>query len=157
MTATAQASGPQVGRQLWRLRGAAFSALVMLIIQFAVGTVVNLYETVPKADKGSGFLTAVGRALSNGPAGLAAHAGLGLLIFLAAVALLVRAIIARHRAAIGLSAVGLLAIVTAAVNGARFVSDGGQASASMAMALATAVGMLCYAGCLLALSGRTDG
>src|SRR5258706_16211171 len=128
----------------------------MLIIQFAVGTVVNLYETVPKADKGSGFLTAVGRALSGGPAGLAAHAGLGLLIFLAAVALLVRAVIARHRAAIGFSVVALLAIITAAVNGARFVSDGGRASASLTMALATAVAMLCYAGCLFALSSRTD-
>jgi hypothetical protein len=157
MTATAQQARPRVGRQLWRLRGAAFGALVMLIIQFAVGIVINLYETVPNADKGSGLLTAVGRALSGGPAGLAAHAGLGLLIFLAAVALLVRAIIARERAAIGFSAVGLLAIITAAVNGARFVSDGGQASASMTMALATAVGMLCYAGCLFALSGRTDG
>jgi hypothetical protein len=156
MTATAQEASPGAGRQLWPLRGAAFGALVMLIIQFAIGIVVNLYETVPKADKGSGFLTAVGRALSGGPAGLAAHAGLGLLIFLAAIALLVRAIIAGQRVTIGLSAVGLLAIVTAAVNGARFVSDGGQASTSLTMALATAVAMLSYAACLLALSGRTD-
>ena len=67
------------------------------------------------------------------------------LIVLGAVTLVVRSIVARHTASIVLSVIGLAAIVSAAVNGARFVADGGQASASLAMALATAVAMLCYA------------
>lgn len=151
MTDTMQQAPPRADRELWRLRGQAFGALVMLIIQFAIGIVVNLYGTVPKADKGSGLLTAIGRAVTNGPAGLAIHAAFGLLILLAAVALLVRAILARLRAVIGLSGVGLLAVLAAAGSGTSFVGNG-QASASLTMALATAVAMLCYAACLMALS-----
>jgi hypothetical protein len=138
-------------RQLAALRGNTFGALAMLIIQFAIGTVVNLYATIPAKDKGSGILGAIGRALTNGPASLATHAGLALLIVLAAAALVVRSIVVRHTASIVLSGVGLAAIVAAAVNGARFVADGGLASASLAMALSTAVAMLCYATGLLLL------
>ena len=157
MTDTIQQAPARADRELWRLRGQAFGALVMLIIQFAIGMVVNLYGTVPNADKGSGFLTAIGRAFSNGPAVLAIHAALGLLILLAAAALLVRAILARLRAVIGLSAVGLLAVLAAAAGGASFVGNG-LASASLTMALATAAAMLCYAVCLMALSaGRRPG
>jgi hypothetical protein len=144
-------AGPPAG-QLARLRGASFGLLVMLIVQFAIGIVVNLYVTVPAADKG-GILPAIGKALSNGPAALASHAGLGLLIVLAAIGLVVRSAIARHGPTIVLSVLGLLAIVAAAINGARFVADGGQNNASLAMALSTAVAMLCYAISLFVLSG----
>jgi hypothetical protein len=138
-------------RQLAVLRGNTLGVLAMLIVQFAIGIVVNLYATIPAKDKGSGIFGAIGRALSNGPASLATHAGLGLLIVLAAVALVVRSIVTKHIASIVLSAIGLAAIVAAALNGARFVADGGQANASLAMALSTAVAMLCYAVGLLLL------
>ena len=138
-------------RQLAALRGNTFGALAMLIVQFAIGIVVNLYATVPAKDRGSGVFGAIGRALTNGPASLATHAGLGLLIVLAAIALVVRSIVTRHIASIVLSVISLAAIVSAAVNGARFVADGGPASASLAMALSTAVAMLCYAIGLLLL------
>lgn len=144
-------------RDLARLRGQSFGALVMLIIQFGVGVVVNLYATVPAADRGSGFFGALGKALSNGPASLATHTGLGLLIVLAALALLVRSILVRHVPTIVLSVLGLLSIIAAVVNGIRFVSDGGPANASLAMALATAAGMLCYAISLFALSNTRAG
>jgi hypothetical protein len=138
-------------RQLAALRGNAFGALAMLIVQFAIGSVVNLYATIPARDKGSGIFGAIGRALTNGPASLATHAGFGLLIVLAAVALVVRSIVTRHTPSIVLSVIGLAAIVSAALNGARFVADGGPASASLAMALSTAVAMLSYGTGLLLL------
>ena len=138
-------------RQLLALRGNTFGILAMLIVQFAIGIVVNLYATVPAKDKGSGIFGAIGSALSNGPASLATHAGLGLLIVLTAVALVVRSIIARHTASIVLSVIGLAAIASAAFNGARFVADGGPANASLAMALSTAAAMLSYATGLLLL------
>lgn len=138
-------------RQLAALRGNTFGALAMLIVQFAIGIVVNLYATIPAKDKGSGIVGAIGRALTNGPASLATHAGLGLLIVLVAIALVVRSIVTRHTASIILSAIGLAAIVSAALNGARFVADGGPANASLAMALSTALAMLCYAISLLLL------
>jgi len=132
-------------RDLFRLRGQTFGMLVMLIVQFAIGVVVNLYATVPASDRGNGFFGALGKALSNGPAALASHAGLGLLIVLAALALAVRAILVRHVPTIALSVLGLLSIVAAALNGIRFVSDGGPDNASLAMALAAAGAMLWYA------------
>jgi hypothetical protein len=131
-------------RDLARLRGQSFGLLVMLIVQFAIGIVVNLYVTVPAADKG-GFFGALGKALSNGPAALASHAGLGLLIVLAALVLIARAIVIRHTATIVLSVLGLLSILGAAANGIRFVADGGPDNASLAMALAAAGAMLWYA------------
>jgi hypothetical protein len=153
----APARAAMTARQLARLRGSSFGALAVLIVQFAIGTVVNLYVTVPAADRGSGFFGALGKALSHGPAALAAHAGLGLLLVLTAIALVARAIQARHAPTIALASLGLLFIVAAAVNGVRFVSDGGTNNASLAMALAAAVAMLSYAACLLVLGGvRTD-
>lgn len=150
VTRERRAAGPPPRQQL-ALRGNTFGVLAMLIVQFAIGVVVNLYATIPAKDKGSGIVGAIGRALANGPASLAVHAGLGLLIVLAAVALVVRSVIARHTVSIALSVIGLAAIASAALNGARFVADGGPASASLAMALSTAVAMLCYATGLLVL------
>lgn len=121
-----------------RLRGSSMGALVMLILQFALGIGVNLYISPAKG----GF----GEAFSNGPL-LAIHAVLGLLLILAAISQLVLAIRVRQRAIIALSAVGLLAIVVAASSGASFLSDQAEGS-SLGMALATAVAMLCYAVCL---------
>lgn len=152
-TGQAAATGTDLSpRQLGRLRGSSFGMLVMLIVQFAIGIVVNLYVTVPAADQGS-LLHAVGKALSDPPAALASHAGLGLLIVLVSVGLVVRAVIARHVPTIVASVIGLLAIIAAAVNGVRFVADGGPNNASLAMALSTAVAMLCYAVSLFVLSG----
>ena len=142
--AVTTASSRPSARDLARLRGQSFGLLVMLIVQFTIGIVVNLYVTVPAADKG-GFFGALGKALSNGPAALASHAGLGLLIVLAAIAMIVRAILIRHPPTIVLSVLGLLSILGAAANGVRFVADGGPDNASLAMALAAAGAMLWYA------------
>lgn len=123
-------------RRLSGLRRSSLGALVMLVVQFGLGIGVNLYTSLPA--KGS-----AGDAFSNGPV-LALHVVLGLLLIVAAIGLLVRAIIARHGPVIVAAAVGLLAIVTAATQGASFVSNSSNA-ASLAMALATGVAMLCYA------------
>jgi hypothetical protein len=137
LDATTTAAAPDLqARRLPALRRASLGALVMLIVQFGLGIGVNLYVTLPA--KGS-----AGDAFSNG-AVLALHAVVGLLLIVTAIALLVRAIIARHRPVIAAAAVGLLAIATAAASGFSFVRDGTNA-ASLAMALATGVAMLCYA------------
>jgi hypothetical protein len=67
------------------LRRSSFAAFVMLVVQFALGIYVNLYVIVPGADHGHGF----GQAIANGPAGLALHIVLGLLLILAALGFLV--------------------------------------------------------------------
>ncbi len=118
----------------------------MLVIQFGLGIGVNLYVTLPGAGRGGRSL---GQAFSNG-AILAAHAVLGLLLVVTALSLLVRAIIARHGPVIVTSAVGLLAILAAAGFGGSFVHSSTN-GASMGMAMATGVAMLCYIAALFIL------
>ncbi len=130
-------------RRISGLRKNSLAISVMLLAQYGLGMGVNLYARVPRADQGRGLTVAVGRALSNPPAVLAIHAALGLLLLVAAVSVLSRAILARHRWAVAASAAGLLSIIGAAFSGASF-ADRGHPGASMAMAVLTGVALLCY-------------
>jgi hypothetical protein len=134
-------TSPSQAKALARLRSSSMGALTMLIIQYALGASVNLYITPARGG--------IGEAFSNGPL-LALHAVVGLLLILAAIDLLIRAIRVRHRLVIGASALALGAIVAAAVNGVFFLKNA-QAGSSMGMAMSTAVAMLCYALCLRVL------
>jgi hypothetical protein len=136
------------------LRTNSIAIFMMLLAQYGLGMGVNLYARVPAADHGAGVTAALGRALTSQPAVLAAHAALGLLMLVAGISVLTRAILTRHRRAIAASAAGLAAIIAAAVSGATFVSNQ-QASASMAMAILTGVAMLCYLATLLVASQPT--
>jgi len=132
------------------LRRISLGMVAGLLVQYGLGMIVNLYVSVPARDQGAGVLTATGRALASGPAALAVHAALGLLLILGAVNLVIRAALLRQRLVAWLSAAGLLAIVGAAASGAAFVSSGADGS-SLAMALLTGVALLCYAVSLFAL------
>ena len=125
-------------------RRTSLGMTMALLVQFALGMVVNLYVTVPARDQGGGTLAAIGRALSGGPAALAIHAGLGLLILLGTITLLVRSVLSRRGPLIWLSAVTLLAVLSAASSGASFV-DSGNDGASLGMALSTGVALACLA------------
>lgn len=135
-------------RRLSGLRRNSFAISVMLLVQYGLGMGVNLYARVPAADQGAGIIAALGRALISQPVVLAVHATLGLLMLVAGVSVLVRAIVARHRPAIASSAAGLATIAAAAFSGATFVSNG-QDGASMAMAIFTGMALLCYLANLL--------
>jgi hypothetical protein len=124
---------------------ASFGAVTMLIIEFILGMIYNLYGTMPTATKSIG--------LFSSPV-LALHVIVGILLFIAAVMLLVRAIGARHRLTIGLSALGLVGIVAAGFAGLGFTSKG-AAGASLGMALAFAVSLACYVVIILVVSPAT--
>jgi hypothetical protein len=146
---TASAAKPArtaVTAALSRLRRGSMAALVLVVAEYAIGMYVNLYVTVPTADRGRGLSTAI----SNGPALLSVHAVVGLLLGLAALGVLVQSIIARHWIVIAVSAVGLLALAFASVAGTGFVRTG-DTSASMAMSVLTGIALLCYALNLYAL------
>ena len=115
---------------------------VILIVQYALGMIVNIYVTVPKTDQGVGLGKAFGDAMSKGPASLAIHTGVGVILLLASVGLVVHALLSGHRVVLVSSVVALLAIVGAAFNGADFVNNG-QNSATLTMALLTALALLC--------------
>ncbi len=148
MTSTGSAdrvAARDAARAMARLRSASMGALAMLVIQFALGVGVNLYIT---PDKGG-----VSEAFSNGPL-LALHSVLGLLLIIAAIDLLVRAILVRYRPVVVASAIGLIAILGAAFNGIGFLRNGHNAS-SLGMAIAACVAMLCYAVCLRVLGSSS--
>jgi hypothetical protein len=124
------------------MRRITLGMTIALLVQYGLGMVVNLYVTVPARDQGGGVFVAIGRAFANGPAGLAIHAGLGLLLIVGAIQLVVRSVLARHRPLIWLSSLSLLAILGAALNGAAFVNSGNNGS-SLGMAMLTGIAMLC--------------
>lgn len=125
----------------WRenLARGNLAAAIMLLIQYGLGVGVNLYVTLPAAGRGG---RGIGDAFSSGPA-LAVHTVLGLLLILTALSMVVRSVLARHRASIVTSVAGAAAILVAAGYGASFVRNGSNA-ASLGMALATGVALLCY-------------
>jgi hypothetical protein len=148
--AAAPPSTQKIQSRQVRLRRASLAILIALIVQFALGIGVNLYVTLPAAGH-PGHSSWFG----NG-ALLALHAALGIFLVLAAIALLVRAIMARNVTLITTSAAGLAAIVLAFFFGATFtekLTDG----YSLGMAIAFAVALACYAIGLHAQTARRGG
>ena len=142
MTTTQPVARPACRDGLRVLRGNCMGAAVLLVIQFGLGTAVNLYVTLPAHQS---FWSKV---FSQGA--VAAHAIVALALLGASISALVRAIRARQRLMVALTAAGLLAIIVAAGSGVTFVRDGGS-GASLAMALAAAVALFCYLAAIFAL------
>ncbi len=128
-----------------RIRMASFGALTMLIIQFVLGTAYSLYGTAPASGKSVGMFSS--------PL-LAVHVIMGVLLVIAAVMLVVRAVQARHTPVIATTVAGLLVILGAFGAGSAFTQDGSN-GASLGMAVLAAVAMLCYAANLVIL-GKPD-
>jgi heme A synthase len=128
-----------------RIRMASFGALTMLIIQFVLGTAYGLYGTTPASGKSVGMFSS--------PL-LAIHVILGILLVIAAIMLVVRAVQARHTPTIATTVIGLLVIIGAFGAGSAFTKDGND-GASLGMAVLAAVAMLCYAANLVIL-GKPD-
>jgi hypothetical protein len=114
----------------------------MLVVQFILGIIYNLYGTAPTSKKSIGLFSSPTIAL---------HVILGILLFLAVLALLVRAIGARHAVSIWLSAIGLVSIIGAGFAGLGFAGSG-AASASLGMSLAFALALICYVAMLIVLA-----
>jgi hypothetical protein len=127
-------AGPDRVAGLARLRVSSFGVVVMLILEFILGMIYNLYGTAPTSEKSIG--------LFSSPV-LALHVVLAILLLIAAAGQLVRAISIRHALAVWLSAVGLVTIVAAGFAGLGFTSKG-AAGASLGMSLAFAVALACY-------------
>lgn len=125
------------------VRPNAFAVALLLLLQYGLGMWVNLFATIPVSDRGKGLFGAFGAAVAHGPVALTLHALVGTLLVAGAISLVVRAGLARDTAATVLSGVGLLAIISAWINGALFVGNGDNGS-SFSMALAAAVALLCY-------------
>ena len=125
--------------ELEGLRRVSLAALIMLVVQYGLGIILNLYIAVPASDAHAGIM----QEIANGPAMLTLHALLGLALIGVALVLLVRAVRIDDRVIAVLAAAGLTAIGGAFASGEVFVRNG-QSGASLAMALLTGVALLCY-------------
>jgi hypothetical protein len=125
----------------------SLGAVSMLIIQFILGVIYNLYGTAPTSTKSIG--------LFSGPV-IALHVIVSILLVIAAVAQLIRAVGVRHKLAIWMSAVGLLSIIGAGFAGLGFARNG-AAGASLGMSLAFAAALACYVVLVFALPSAVAG
>ncbi len=106
--AAARAAGQAQASRLVRLRLSSLGAVIMLIVQFVLGIVYNLYGTAPTPAKSVGLFSSPDLAL---------HVILGILLLIAALGQLIRAIAVRHPLSVWMSAIGLLAILGAGFAG----------------------------------------
>ena len=125
-----------------RLRMSSLGLVSMLIIQFILGVIYSLYGTAPTSAKSVG--------LFSSPV-LALHVILFFLLVIAAVGQLVRAVGARHRLTLWMSALGLVAILAAGFAGIGFTGNGDD-GASLGMSLAFAVALAAYVVLIFALA-----
>jgi hypothetical protein len=131
-----------------RLRMSSLGLVSMLIIQFILGMIYNLYGTAPTSAKSVGMFSSPVLAL---------HVILFFLLVIAAAGQLIRAVGARHRLTLWMSAVGLLAILVAGFAGIGFIGNGDD-GASLGMSLAFAVALAAYVVLIFALAspGRSS-
>ena len=127
-------AGQDQAARLARLRMSSLGAVVILIVQFILGMIYNLYGTAPTSTKSIGLFSSPDLAL---------HVILGVLLFIVAAGQLVRAIGARHKLSIWLSALGLVSILGAGFAGLGFTGSGAS-GASLGMSLAFATALACY-------------
>lgn len=139
---------------------ASFAACLLLLAQFLLGMVVNLYVNIPHHHPGTGahnFFAGIASAgswvIPDGPVWLAAHVVFGLALVVAAFANVAWSWRIGNRLCTAVSALGALAILGAAFNGFSFVNYGHDFS-SMIMAGLWALALASYLTCLFATARR---
>jgi lysylphosphatidylglycerol synthetase-like protein (DUF2156 family) len=121
------------------LHPACMVALTGLVIQLALGMVLNLYIAMPAADARVSYL----REVETAPVMLTVHALVAVLLLATAGLMLLRAIALRDKAVIAFVTAGLAALLGAFAAGELFVRNGAD-GASLSMAILTSVALLCY-------------
>jgi hypothetical protein len=137
-------------RRAGRLMTANFAACLLLLAQYLLGMVVNLYVILPGHHPGagagnyfSGIAAGLGWLIPSGPAWAAAHAAFGLALIVAAFAAIALARGQDQRIYLVTAVLGALAITGAAFNGASFLNYA-HAVSSMLMAGLWALALACY-------------
>jgi hypothetical protein len=126
---------------------------VLLLAQFVVGMVVNLYVSIPAVHPGAnatdffpGIGSAIAWAISRGALALAAHVVLGLALIVMSLTHIITAASTGRRSWVVLSIAGTLFLLGAAFNGASFVNYGHDFS-SLIMSGCFLLALVCYAAC----------
>ena len=135
--------------------------LVLLIANFLLGVVVNLFVTIPAhhpGSRGSDYFSqseqSVTWAFGNASPWLQMHIGLSVVIAALGVILAIAAIVTFRGRLIVASLLGLIGIVAAGFNGASFL-DFNLDISSLVMSCGLALAFLAYLGGLLATTSTT--
>lgn len=154
MQAPAITARPEQAGPGSRLLAVNFAACLLLLAQYLLGMVVNVYVILPAHHPGahasnyfSGVASGVAWVIPHGPGWAAAHAAFGLALVLIAFASLALGRLRRSRSYTAMSVLGALAILGAGFNGASFLNYG-QPFSSMIMAGLWALALACYLTCM---------
>jgi hypothetical protein len=146
-----------------RFRATLAFALGALIVQFLLGTAVNLFVKIPTDHPGAspseyfgGVVASVSWAILHGGVWLTLHAAWGLLLVLAALGTLVQAIRLRGGGRITLAALGFVGVLGAGFNGGSFLNYHEDFS-SMLMAVGFALAISAYVALLYRTGIATPG
>ncbi len=121
------------------LHQAALVVLTGLVIQLALGMVLNLYIAMPADDGHVSYL----REIETAPGVLTAHALLAGLLLATAAIMVLRAVALRDTAVIALTGTALAALLGAFAAGELFVRNDAS-GASLSMAILAGIAILCY-------------
>lgn len=124
--------------------------LVLLLTQFLLGMMVNLWVTIPSVHPGAyaanyfvGLLQGIPWALGHSNLFLQLHISIGLALWLMAMMLVIGAVRLHDGASIGVTITGWMGISGAGFNGGSFLNYGHSVS-SLLMAVGFALAAACY-------------
>jgi hypothetical protein len=137
------------------------AALILVLVQAAIGMAVNLYVTVPTHHPGAhpssyfgGSVHSVGWAIGHGATALAIHATLGLVLAALTAGAAIWSLRFGRRAATAWSTLAALLVIGAGFNGASFLDFNHNAN-SLIMALLAFGAAISYAIALFTLVPRS--
>ncbi|BCL78912.1 hypothetical protein ccbrp13_13770 [Ktedonobacteria bacterium brp13] len=133
------------------LRFLAGAALLLLVVEFLLGMLVNLFVQIPSplpgttASTSKGLLQGLAWSLTQTSMPmLLVHVVLGVMLVLISLVLMVLSIVARQRRWIIASVIAACGIIIAALSGSGFVASGAAAS-SLVMSIGFLVSLVAYA------------
>ncbi len=132
--------------------------MLLVLVQAAMGMIVNLYVSVPAHHSGAqasdyftGSFQSVIWAISHGAAALAIHAALGLALVVIVVGVGMRSVRLRRPGVLAWSVLAAAFVIGAGFNGASFL-DYAHNTNSLIMSLLALGAVACYTFALLLLS-----
>lgn len=141
----------------------AFAATLLLLVQAAIGMVVNLDVTIPTRHPGAhpseyfgGSFHSLVWAIAHGPIGLAVHAALGLALVLMVIGIAIDGLRLPGRRISVWSTIAALLVIGAGFNGASFL-DFSNDTNSLIMALLAFAAIACYSVVMFLLADALHG